>query len=57
MSGFIPDEEGDEEGEHLTVTVDMTGPFDEMASQLQRISYHLEILTKHFVKGNDGPEL
>jgi|10_taG_2_1085330.scaffolds.fasta_scaffold40520_3 hypothetical protein len=43
--------------EHIYVTVDLTGPFEEMVSLLQRVSYHLEALTKHLVKGNDGPEL
>ena len=49
--------EDGEEPEHIYVQVDLNGPFEEMTSQLQRISYHLEVLTKYLVKGNDGPEL
>jgi hypothetical protein len=52
---FSEEEDGD--GEHIVVTVDLTGPFDEMVSQLQRISFLLEELTSHIVKGNEGPKL
>lgn len=54
---FSEEEEEDGDGEHIVVTVDLTGPFDEMVSQLQRISFLLEELTSHIVKGNEGPKL